>query len=51
MTRRHALRDDQWERIKDILPDQKSDVGVTAKKNRLVVEAVLNRYKTDMPSF
>ena len=40
MTRRHALRDDQWERIKDILPGKPSDVGVTAKDNRLFVEAV-----------
>ena len=46
MTRRHALRDDQWERIKELLPGQSSDVGVTAKDNRLFVEAVLYRYKT-----
>ncbi len=45
MTRRHALRDDQWERIKDLLPGQPSDVGVTTKNNRLFVEAVLYRYK------
>tara|TARA_R100000935_G_scaffold40216_1_gene61729 strand:- start:399 stop:776 length:378 start_codon:yes stop_codon:yes gene_type:complete len=49
MTRRHALRDDQWERIKDILPGQPSDVGVTAKDNRLFVEAVIYRYKTGVP--
>lgn len=49
MTRRHALRDDQWERIKDILPGQPSDVGVTAKDNRLFVEAVLYRYKIGIP--
>ena len=49
MTRRHALRDDQWERIKDILPGQPSDVGVTAKDNRLFIEAVLYRYKTGIP--
>ena len=49
MTRRHALRDDQWERIKDILPVEPSDVGVTAKDNRLFIEAVLYRYKTGIP--
>ena len=49
MTRRHALRDDQWESIKDLLPGQPGDVGVTAKDNRLFVEAVLYRYKTDIP--
>ena len=45
MIRRHALRDDQWERIKEVLPAQPSDVGVTAKVNRLFVEAVLYLYK------
>ncbi len=49
MTRRHTLRDDQWERIKDILLGQPCDVGVTAKNNRLFVDAVLHRYKTGMP--
>ncbi len=43
--RRYALRDEQWERIKDILPGKEGDVGVTAKDNRLFVEAVLYRYR------
>ncbi len=34
-TRRYALRDDQWERIKDLLPGREGTVGVTAKDNRL----------------
>ena len=38
--RRYALRDDQWDRIKDILPGREGHVGVTAKDNRLFVEAV-----------
>jgi hypothetical protein len=37
MTRRYALRDDQWERIKDLLPGKEGDVGVTAKDNRYEV--------------
>ena len=41
MTRRYALRDDQWERIKDLLPGREGDVGVTAKDNRLFIEAAL----------
>ena len=49
MTRRHALRDDQWEKVKDLLPSQSSDVGVTAKDNRLFAEAVLYSYKTGIP--
>lgn len=35
---RYALRDDQWERIKDLLPGRIDTVGVTAKDNRLFVE-------------
>jgi transposase len=49
MTRRYALRDDQWERIKDLLPGKEGDVGVTAKDNRLFVEAVLYRYRAGIP--
>lgn len=45
MTRRYALRDDQWERIKDLLPGRAGHVGVTARDNRLFVEAVLYRYR------
>ena len=29
--RRYALRDDQWERIKDLLPGRPGHVGVTAR--------------------
>jgi transposase len=49
MTRRFGLRDDQWERIKDLLPGRENLVGVTAADNRLLVEAVLYRYRTGMP--
>src|SRR5215468_10044148 len=47
--RRYALRDDQWESIKDILPGREGLVGVTAKDNRLFVEAVLYRYRAGIP--
>jgi transposase len=43
--RRNALREDQWERIKDLLPGREGHVGVTAKDNRPLVEAVLYRYR------
>ena len=49
MTRRYALRDDQWERIKGLLPGREDTVGVTAKDNRLFVEAVLYRYRAGIP--
>jgi len=47
--RRYAVRDDQWDRIKDILPGRAGHVGVTAKDNRLFVEAVLYRYRAGIP--
>ena len=47
--RRYALRDDQWDRIKEFLPGREGHVGVTAKDNRLFVEAVLYRYRAGIP--
>jgi transposase len=44
-TRRYALREDQWERIRDLLPGQDGHRGVTARDNRLFVEAVIYRYR------
>ena len=49
MSRRYALRDDQWNRIKDLLPGREDTVGVTAKDNRLFVEAVVYRYRAGIP--
>jgi transposase len=47
--RRYGLRDDQWDRIKDLLPGREGSVGVTAVDNRLFVEAVLYRYRAGIP--
>jgi transposase len=47
--RRHEITDDRWERIKDLLPGQAGDPGVTAKDNRLFVDAVLWIGKTGAP--
>ena len=49
MTRRYALRDDQWGRIENLLPGRIDTVGVTARDNRLFVEAVLYRYRAGIP--
>ena len=38
---RRELRDDQWDRISGLLPGKATDRGVTAKDNRLFVDAVL----------
>ena len=46
---RHRLMDEQWERIKDLLPVRAETVGVTAQNNRLFVEAVIYRYRAGMP--
>ena len=43
--RRYGLRDEQWKKIENLLPGRKETVGVTAKNNRLFVEAVLYRYR------
>src|ERR1700732_4286691 len=45
----YALRDDQWDRIKDFLPGREGHVGGTAADNRLFVEAVLFRYRAGVP--
>ena len=46
---RYALREEQWAKIKDLLPGRKETVGVTAKDNRLFVEAILYRYRAGIP--
>jgi transposase len=46
---RMVLRDDQWERIQDHLPGKSTDCGVTAKDNRLFLEAVLWINRTGSP--
>lgn len=47
--RRYALRDDQWDRIKDFLPGREGQVGGTAADNRLFVDAVVYRYRAGVP--
>ncbi len=49
--RRYALGDDQWDRIKDILPGREGHVGGTAADNRLFVEAVLFRFRAGVAAF
>ena len=49
MTYNYALTDNQWNKIKDLLPGKITDPGVTAKDNRLFVNAIIYRYKTGIP--
>lgn len=47
--RRHEIPEEQWERIKDLLPGKEGDPGVTAQDNRLFLNAVLWIGRTGAP--
>jgi transposase len=47
--RRYALRDGQWDPIKNFLLGREGHVGGTATGSRLFVEAVLYRYSAGIP--
>ena len=49
MLRRHEITDEHWDAIKDLLPGQEGDPGVTAKDNRLFINAILWIAKTGAP--
>jgi len=49
MSDRHTLRDDQWEKIKDILPGKATDPGRTGEDNRRFVDAVMWLGRTGAP--
>ena len=46
---RFVVSDAVWERVASLLPGKASDSGVTAKDNRLFLEAVLWRVRTGLP--
>jgi len=46
---RHEIEDEPWGRIKDLLCGRPGDPGVTAKDNRLFINAVLYIAKTGVP--
>lgn len=49
MSGRDMLRDDQWERIAQMLPGKPKDPGRAAADNRLFVEGVLYVLRTGVP--
>ena len=49
MYHRHTIGDEDWDRIKDLLPGREGQRGVTAKDNRLFIDAVLWIGKTGAP--
>jgi transposase len=46
---RFVVDDATWEKVATLLPGKPSDRGVTAKDNRLFLEAVLWRVRTGLP--
>ena len=49
MSRRHALTDEQWNRIEGLLPGKPGDRGRAGADNRLFVDAVLHVAKAGHP--
>ena len=49
MLRRHEISDAQWELIEPLLPGKAGDPGVTARDNRLFINAVFWLAKTGAP--
>lgn len=48
MTLRHAISDENWERIKDLLPGRPGQPGWTSQDNRKFIDAILYLAKTGM---
>lgn len=46
---RYRLTDEQWERIKDLLPGKATDPGRTGRDNRSFLEAILWIARTGSP--
>src|SRR3954469_13682616 len=49
MRPRHAISDDDWERIKELLPGRVGQQGKVATDNRLFIDAVLWIARTGAP--
>jgi transposase len=49
MLPRHAISDEQWEALRDLLPGKEGDAGATAKDNRLFMDAIRWIAKTGAP--
>ena len=47
--RRHEISDEQWDKVKDLLPGKPGDPGRTAEDNRRFLNAVLWIAKTGAP--
>lgn len=47
--RRHELTDQQWERLRPLLPPQKPKTGRPARDHRDVIKGILGRLRTGAP--
>jgi transposase len=51
MIRRHELTDEQWERLKPLLPPQKAKTGRPAADHRRILNGILTRYDKRADSY
>lgn len=49
MLRRHEINDQDWERIKDLLPPENTGEGRPSKPNRIMLNGMLWKVKTGAP--
>ncbi|MEY3456916.1 MAG: hypothetical protein RL215_73 [Planctomycetota bacterium] len=49
MSKRHSLTDEQWDRIKNLVPGKDGDPGRSGRNNRLFIDAILYVVKTGVP--
>ena len=46
---RSVLNEQQWERIRPLLPPHRGPIGKKGRNHRLFIEAILYRYRTGCP--
>lgn len=49
MLRRHEIKDQDWERIQDVLPPENTGEGRPSKPNRVMLNGMLWKVKTGAP--
>jgi transposase len=49
MLRRHEIKDQDWERVKELLPPENRGEGRPSKSNRMMLNGMLWKVKTGAP--
>lgn len=49
MLKRHEINDQDWKRIKDVLPPENTGEGRPSKPNRIMLNSMLWKAKTGAP--